>query len=87
MKGFLLEKGTPVIAAKRKEDGTLEVEPKVIKKEIMYFLEDLIIDPLHPSDNPCEKHYAQHGFYGFQLTGRTKGYDLIICHSSNIVGP
>ena len=87
MKGFLLKKGTPIIAAKRNSDGGLDVEPKIIKKDVMYFLEDLVIDPLYPSDNPSERHYAQRGFYGFHLTGRTKGYDLIICHNTNIVGP
>lgn len=84
MKGFLMKKGTPVLAAKRNRKGELEVEPKVLKEDKMYFLEDLVVDPLNPTGNEDEKHYTDRGFYGFRLPTNSQGFTVLICHSQYI---
>lgn len=83
MKGFLMKKGTPVLAAKR-VGNEIEVEPKILKKDTMYFLEDLVLDPLNPTGNEDEKHYTDRGFYGFRLPNNPQGYTVLICHNKYI---
>lgn len=84
MKGFLMKKRTPVLAAKRNENGELQVEPKVLKEDKMYFLEDLALDPLNPTGNADEKHYTDRGFYGFKLPNNSQNYTVLICHNKYI---
>lgn len=90
MKGYSIRKGTPVLAAKRDEKGNLIVEPVVTKKDVLYTLEDLAIDPMFAvepmsaKDSQFERHFGQRGFFGFKLNPNSKGYELLICHGKNI---
>ena len=82
--GYFIPKGTSILATKRNSDGSLEVEPKLMKKDVIYFLNKIVIDPLYPSENQDEKHFASRGFFGFALSENKAGYEMIICHSQNI---
>lgn len=85
MELFIIKKGTSIIAAKKRENGMLDVEVKKTKRDAQYFFDDLVIDPLNPKGSIAERHFAVQGFFGFQLPPNKRGYDLLIVHSKNLL--
>lgn len=82
---FTITKGTPILAAKRTLEGRLEVEPKITTKDSSYSMEDIEIQAWSKREGALmdENHFAERGFFGFELSANASGYDLIICHISN----
>ncbi|WAB25108.1 hypothetical protein M3_0157 [Lysinibacillus phage vB_LfM_LysYB1] len=90
MKAFVLEVGTKAKAVKFNGLQQPVIEDKVIKKETMYFLEDLQVDPIGkhgagPQHNTIGGDWARKGYYGFQLPKNSKGYDLLLVHSNDVI--
>ena len=81
---YTLAEGTPILAVIRTTMGNLHVEQKFMKHSQVYFMKDIVIDPDLGSSNEHENHFASRGFFGFKLPKNSKGYDMIICHISNM---
>lgn len=90
MKAFIIEKGTEVIAINYKKDASSSMDKKVMKDNIMYFIEDIKIDPVgmigsHKGDlSTIDGQFARGGFYGFKLPVNKSGYETVLVHMSDV---
>lgn len=89
MRAWLVEKGTNAIAVKFNGLATI-TDKKVIKKEVMYFEEDIAIDPIGtfgcgPQQKTIGGQWASKGFYGFKLPENASGYTLLLVHTNDII--
>ena len=86
MIAFMIAKGTPINAVKNGEWMGNYFEPRTTTKDLMFFLEDLRIDPLGagrtlacaPGDVTIGGAWARAGFYGFAVTDPTHRYAMIL---------
>jgi hypothetical protein len=89
MRAFVIEEGTRVNAIKFNGLAQPQIDEKVIKEQTLYFLEDIVIDPVGkigcgPQYMTIGGDWARKGYYGFQLPKNKSGYDIILVHSSDI---
>lgn len=89
MRAWLLKEGTEVIAVNFKGYGAPQLDKKVLKEEVMYFEEDIAIDPIGklgcgPGDITIGGDWAKKGFYGFKLPENKSGYSIMLAHSNDI---
>lgn len=88
--------GTHAVALKM-VNGIVTTEHVTLKRDVMYFEEDVMIDPLGRmgvnadgssigtlSDRTVGGAYQSRGYYGFKLPKNRKGYQGIFIHTSNL---
>lgn len=85
MRAFQIRRGTEIQVMKL--DGS--VEAKTMKRDELYEIEDVVIDPLgHVGQGPQDKsiggEYARGGFYGFNLPANRAGYMVLITKVENV---
>lgn len=90
MRAWLINEKVKGYAVKFNGYGSPTIEDKVLKKEVMYFEEDVRIDPVGkfgcgPQHNTIGGTWARKGFYGFQLPGNKSGFELLLVHASDII--
>jgi len=89
VRAFLVKKGTEVTAVNFKQSSSSKLDKKVIKRDTMYFIEDIGVDPLGkvgagPNSNTIGGQWARQGLYGFKLPENTQGYELMLVHGADI---
>jgi hypothetical protein len=90
MRAWLIKEGVEGHAVKFEGlVSTPKIEKKVIKEEVMYFEEDVEIDPVGkfgcgPNQKSIGGDWARKGYYGFKLPENKSGYKLILIHSNDI---
>lgn len=90
MKAFIVKQGTKVQAVIFNSYGSAPtIEKKEMKKDVMYFSEDICIDPLGklgagPQSNTIGGSWAKMGFYGFELPENSKGYKIMLVHANDV---
>lgn len=90
MRAFIIKEGTEVIAVNFKKSSSATLDKKIVKKETMYFLEDIGVDPIGkvgvgPNHNSIGGRWARQGYYGFKLPENSQGYELMLVHDSDLV--
>jgi hypothetical protein len=89
VRAFLIKKGTEVTAVNFKQSSSYKLDKKVIKRDTMYSIEDIGVDPLGkvgagPNSNTIGGQWARQGLYGFILPENTQGYELMLVHGTDI---
>lgn len=89
MKAFVVNKGAQVFAVDFSNPLNHKIEKKKIKRESLYFLEDVQVDPagsvgVGPAHHSLGGSWAAEGFYGFSLPVNDQGYDLMLVHSKDL---
>lgn len=90
MRAWIVKEGVKAQAVKFNGLQNPKIESKVIKKEVMYFEEDVAIDPIGKFG--CGPQYsktiggdwARKGFYGFKLPNNKSGWDIMLVHANDI---
>jgi len=90
VRAFIVKEGTSVIAVNSKKYSSTILDNKIIKKETMYFLEDIRVDPIgkvgeDPNHDSIVDRWARQGYYGFELPENSQGYELMLVHNSDLV--
>jgi hypothetical protein len=90
MRAWLIKEGVEVIAVKFNGLAQPTFTKKEMKKEVMYFEEDVAIDPIGkfgcgPQYNTIGGDWARKGFYGFKLPENKSGYEIILVHTNDII--
>jgi len=90
MRAWLIKEGVIAQAVKFNGLASPTIENKIIKEEVMYFEEDVAIDPIGkfgcgPQYNTIGGQWARKGFYGFKLPENKSGYDILLVHTNDIV--
>lgn len=90
MIGLLVKKGTEVLAVNYDKNALSTIVKKVIKKDIMYFRDDIQIDPVGEIGSNRDDlstiggQFARDGFYGVSLPKNKTGYKTMLVHMSDV---
>lgn len=89
MRAFIVAEGTEVRALRTGAAGAVTAEEQVTKREAMFFLEDITVDPMgHVGishlGNTIGAAYAEAGWYGFRLPRNAHGYETMLVPADKV---
>lgn len=90
MTNFLIKQNTEVLAVNYKDNKSSSIDLKTIKKDVVYSLGDVQVDPVGKLGNHKESvslggQFARDGFYGFKLPKNDKNYETMLVHMSDVI--
>ena len=91
MRAWLVKEGTKVISVKISGLAQPKMKEQTIKKETMYFEEDVVIDPVGKFGVGPQHQatiggkFAKQGYYGFKIPNNKEGWDTLLVHVNNII--
>jgi hypothetical protein len=88
MRAFVVEKGVKGWAMK--DDGAFILKEKEMKCEKMYFLEDIVLDPIGHiegsiGDKVLENDLRSEGYFGFRLGENKEGWAFLFVRADNVI--
>lgn len=88
MRAFIVPAGTPAVAL-RNGPAMVEQDSVTTRREAMYFLEDVTVDPLGrvgagPVGVTLGAAYAAGGWYGFRLPTNPRGYSTLLVRAEHV---